>query len=135
MTEEQKREHVLKINLARRHLEPHEWGKIFKMMLDERGGKRGKGGDRKSTATVAVDTQESLAKELGVPLRTAEHRLALSDAYDKLPTTQRKAVDAGNTTVTQAKREVKKRFIRHATQTGDLVAVLIELRHKKNIIW
>ena len=36
-TEQEKREHVIKLNLARRHLEPHAWGKAFALLLEERG--------------------------------------------------------------------------------------------------
>jgi ParB-like chromosome segregation protein Spo0J len=45
MTETQKREHVLKLNMARRHLEPHERGGLYKRLLEERGLKRGRGKD------------------------------------------------------------------------------------------
>src|SRR5262249_42384430 len=43
-SEQEKREHVLKINLARRHLDPLRWGQIFKMLLEERGVQTGQGG-------------------------------------------------------------------------------------------
>ena len=33
-TEEEKQEHVIKLNLARRHLEPWEWGQAFKKLLE-----------------------------------------------------------------------------------------------------
>ena len=39
----EKRRHVLKLNLARRHLAPHDWGQAFLMLLEERGVKRGRG--------------------------------------------------------------------------------------------
>ena len=34
-TEDEKREHVIKLNMARRHLEPHEWGQAFARLLKE----------------------------------------------------------------------------------------------------
>lgn len=107
-TDAEKREHVIKLNLARRHLQPHEWGKAFKLLLEAKGVKRGKGGDRKSTATVAVDTVQQLSKETGVSERTARHRMAAADAYDKLPAKQKQAVDARKTTVAKAKRRTQK---------------------------
>ena len=47
--------------------------------------KRGKGGARKSTATIAVDTVKECATDLGVPERTARDRMASADAFDALP--------------------------------------------------
>ena len=81
-TELEKQEHSIKLNLLRRHLEPWRWGRAFKQLLEVRGVKRGKGGDRKSTATVAVDTVAETAGELGVSDRTARHRLALADVFE-----------------------------------------------------
>lgn len=55
--------------MARRHLEPYEWGQAFKRLLAERGVRTGSGrqkGDSEKAATVAV-----IAAELGVPERTA----------------------------------------------------------------
>src|SRR3990167_1212086 len=34
-TEAEKVEHVIKLNMARRHLEPYEWGQAFKRLLAE----------------------------------------------------------------------------------------------------
>lgn len=36
-TDEEKREHVIKLNLARRQLEPHQWGLVFSELLKTRG--------------------------------------------------------------------------------------------------
>ena len=83
------------MNLLRRHLDPLSWGKAFKKLLELKGVKRGRGGDRKSTATTAVDTVESVAAEVGVKKRTAERNLKLSDDYDSLPKSEQKKVDAG----------------------------------------
>jgi hypothetical protein len=65
----------------------------FKKLLALRGVKRGKGGDRKSTPKLGVDTVAKLAKELGVPLKTAEKRLAQADAYESLPLDLKRKVD------------------------------------------
>jgi hypothetical protein len=69
----------------------------FKKLLALRGVKRGKGGNRGNqhlaTATVAVANVEKLAAELGVAKRTAEHRLALADAYETLPLDLKRKVD------------------------------------------
>src|SRR4051812_30734819 len=42
-SEADKREHVIKINLARRQLDPLRWGQAFKMLLVERGIGYGQG--------------------------------------------------------------------------------------------
>ena len=93
-TEQEKREHVIKLNLARRHLEPYEWGQAFKMLLDERGIKRGKPGPKlpKSTDTETVSASEkigSVAAELGVDERTARNRLKAADTYDTFTAAER----------------------------------------------
>src|SRR6516164_4127603 len=36
-TEQEKREHVIKINLARRHVDAIRWGRTFALLLEERG--------------------------------------------------------------------------------------------------
>lgn len=108
-TEGEKREHVIKLNLARRHLDGYRWGQAFKMLAEERGIRRGKGkGDphaaESKTATVAV-----LAEELGVSDRTARHRVAQADYYEALPKSDRKAIDEGKKTFQEVKKESKKR--------------------------
>ena len=52
-TENDKREHVIKLNLARRHLEPCQWGAAFKMLLDTKGVKRGQGSSAKINAILS----------------------------------------------------------------------------------
>lgn len=107
-TEAEKREHVIKINMARRHLEPYEWGLAFKRLLEERGVVRGKGGDRKSKATIALDSVESLATELGVPERTAKHRLSQADKFETFPKKTRDAVRNREIKLSDAIRDTKK---------------------------
>ena len=53
---------------------------LFKRLLEAKGVKRGSGRHNEKTETVAV-----LAKSIGVDERTARHRVALADAYEKLP--------------------------------------------------
>lgn len=66
--------HALKMNLLRRQLSDEAWSDAFEQLAEARGVRLGKGGDRKSTATVAVDSAATLAAELGVTDRTARHR-------------------------------------------------------------
>ena len=87
------REHVLKLNMARRHMQPHEWGAAFDKLVEIRevrlGSGRVKGGTEKA-ATVA-----SLCGELGTSERTARDRRKLADTYADLPEEERALVDAG----------------------------------------
>lgn len=111
-TEQEKREHVIKLNLARRHLDPIRWGQAFGLLLKERGAQTGKGGDRKSKATVALDTIAQVASELGVPERTAKDRLRKAREYESLPEPIRKQVDEKQITLSQAKAELKRELKR-----------------------
>ncbi len=63
--------HVDKINMARRHLDPIEWGQAFKKLLAERGVVRGKGKRNELTSATVAE----VADELGVAERTAEQRV------------------------------------------------------------
>lgn len=75
LTEDAKREHVLKLNLLRRHLTPIKWAQAFERLAEVRGVRLGvQGRQEEKTATVAV-----LAAEVGVSERTARDRLALWD--------------------------------------------------------
>jgi ParB-like chromosome segregation protein Spo0J len=107
-TEEEKREHIIKVNLVRRHMDPIRWGQTFTLLLEERGVRTGKGGDRKSTDTVSVDTVSEIAAELGVNERTARRRVRAANDYESLPAKVRKKVDAGEITLREGKAEVKK---------------------------
>lgn len=102
-TEAEKREHVIKINMARRHLEPHEWGAAFKRLLAERGVRRGKGSrnDKGTSPTIG-----EVAAELGVAESVAYHRLKLSDEFDALPESAREDIANRKSTVS---KEAKKR--------------------------
>jgi N6-adenosine-specific RNA methylase IME4 len=121
-TEPEKREHVIKLNLARRHMDAVRWGRAFKRLLEERGVKTGQGSrnDMTTSATVA-----EVAAELGAPLRTAERRLAQARKYDALPVEEKAAVDAGEKSVREALRGAVRAAVRHeqeqtqATQRGE----------------
>ena len=103
-SEQAKREHVIKINLARRHFDPVRWGQAFALLLEERGGKAKQGArNDRTSATVA-----EVAAELGVPERTAQRRLRKARQYEALPAPARAQVDAGEVTVAQATREVER---------------------------
>lgn len=105
-TEEEKREHVLKINLARRHMDGIRWGRAFAKLLEERGvvTQRGpKPRDAFNSATVA-----EIAAELGVPERTARFRLEAARECDALPEPVRKEVESGKKTLKEASSEVRK---------------------------
>jgi ParB-like chromosome segregation protein Spo0J len=80
-TEEDKREHVIKLNMARRHLDPLRWGMAFGQLLNVEGVER----RERARNDVTGATIASVAAELGVAKRTAQHRLAIADAYEKLP--------------------------------------------------
>ena len=108
-TETEKREHVIKVNMARRHMEPWQWGIAFKRLLDERGVKRGRGGDRKSSATSALDTANAIAAELGVPLDTAKKRIAQADAFESFAREEQEAIRQRAQTVLQVKRARKEK--------------------------
>lgn len=106
-SEREKREHVIKMNLARRHLDPLRWGQAFRLLLEERGVESGQGSSaakrHSQSATVA-----DIAAELGVPERTARHRLEQAKVYESLPEPVRERVDGGELTLPQAKAEVKR---------------------------
>jgi N6-adenosine-specific RNA methylase IME4/ParB-like chromosome segregation protein Spo0J len=100
-SEQAKREHAIRLNLIRRHLDPVRWGRAFSLILAERGVKAGRGtrNDIQTSATIA-----EVASELGVPERTARHRVAQAKLYDALPAQVRGEVDDGGMTLVQAKR-------------------------------
>ena len=102
--EHAKREYVIKLNLARRHLDPVRWGQAFALLLAERGVGRKSGRPKAddNSATVA-----ELVTEVGVPQRTAERRLALAAAYATLPESLRAEVDSGALRVSPAKAKLK----------------------------
>ena len=105
-TEGEKREHVIKLNLARRHLEPWQWGRAFKLLLEGRGVKTGQGSSAAKRHSQS-DTVSEVAAELGVEERTARRRVRQADVYESLPAKARKAIERGEKTLVQVKREMK----------------------------
>jgi len=106
-TEQEKREHVIKLNLARRHLEAHEWGGLFKQLLTERGVKRGQGSSEQKKRDQS-ETVSDVSRELGVDDRTARNRIKAHDEFEKLSPKERKAVTNREITVKKTKA-VKRR--------------------------
>lgn len=104
-SEAEKLEHVLKINLCRRHLDPVQWGQAFSCLLQVKGVRVGRGARNDATSATIAE----VAAEFGVPLRTAEHRLAQARALESLPPEDRAQVEAGELTLAQARRATKER--------------------------
>jgi site-specific DNA-methyltransferase (adenine-specific) len=84
LSEEAKIEHVLKINLVRRHLGPIGWAEAFRRLLSLRGVELGRG-KRNDLRGGTSDRASEVAKELGVDPRTARRRLRLADALASHP--------------------------------------------------
>lgn len=98
-SEREKREHVLMANMARRQLDPVSWARAFAQLLEVRGVQRAQGArNDRTSATVA-----EVAKELGVPERTARRRMSLLD----LPEAQQVAIQAGEIGPVEALRQVR----------------------------
>jgi N6-adenosine-specific RNA methylase IME4 len=101
--ESAKREHAIRLNLVRRHLDPVRWGRAFALLLAERGVQTGRGTRNDQTSATVAE----VAAELGVPERTARHRLAQVKRYDTLPQNVRDKVDTGAWTMAVAARNEK----------------------------
>jgi len=78
-SEQARIEHALVLNLLRRQVGPIAWAHGFERLAESRGVRLGRGGDRKSTDTMSVDSAAKLAAEVGVNERTARRRLKLAD--------------------------------------------------------
>ncbi len=103
-TEEEKREHIIKLNLCRRHLDPWQWGQAFKKLLEVKGVKTGQGA-RNDKAT--CESVSQVAAELGVERRTAYNRMRQADQYDELEPGEREKVDRHESTPAKALKERK----------------------------
>ncbi|MGO9197604.1 MAG: DNA methyltransferase [Acidimicrobiales bacterium] len=104
LTEEQKVEHALLMNLLRRHLGPVEWAHAFRRLAEARGirlGTQGRQGGK--TDSVAV-----FAGELGVAPRTARRRLRLADRLAGHPDLVAR-VDRGDLDATRAETLARER--------------------------
>lgn len=102
-TEAEKREHVIMLNLARRHLEPWQWGQAFKRLLVEKGVKRGRGSNQGELS----DTVSECAATLGVDERTARRRMAAADKFNALPPEEQEAVRNHEKTLAKAAADNK----------------------------
>ncbi len=106
-TDAEKHEHVIKLNLARRHLETYEWGGLFKLLLKSRGIERDKRGPKAKDDNSG--TVPELAAECGVDDdSTARARMRAHDAYLALPAKLRKQVDKGDLDLKGARAQVRK---------------------------
>lgn len=106
LSDTEKREHVLKMNLIRRHLGPVSWAMLFRQLLDDRGVIKEQGARNDLTSATVAE----VAEELGVPERTARWRLAQAEQLAPHPEIAQ-AVDRGEMpvkkglTLIAAKRE------------------------------
>ncbi len=115
-SEEEKREHVIKLNLCRRHLDGIRWGQAFSMLMKERGIETRTGPKGKAAADITATVAE-IAKELGVSDRTARHRVKQADDYEALPTKRREAIDKGETTLGK-ELKVKRKQAKQQKEAG-----------------
>ncbi len=104
-TAQEKTEHVLKVNLCRRQLDPAQWGQAFRKLLDAMGLKTGRGARNDQTSATIAE----VAAELGVCPRTAEYRLSQARALEALPDDEKSQVESGTITLPQARRANKER--------------------------
>lgn len=107
MSEAQKREHVLKLNLLRRQLGPIAWADAFRTLAEARGIRLGQGQRNGRTS----DTMSEVAAELGVTERTARRRLNLAAALAADPELAG-AVDRGELTPAAARDRARRVKIR-----------------------
>ncbi len=105
-SEAEKREHVLKINLLRRHLGPVAWANGFRQLCEARGVQVGPGRPRLDGNN--GPTVGQLAAELGVPRATAYRRLDLADKLSDVPDLAAR-VDSGEMTPKRAQMVKRKR--------------------------
>ena len=104
MSETERIEHALRLNLLRRHLGPVEWAHAFRRLAEARGirlGSQGRQGGK--TDSVAV-----FAAELGVTPRTARRRLRLADRLAGHPDLAAR-VDRGDMDATRAETLARER--------------------------
>ena len=68
------------------------WGQAFMRLLEERGVEL-RPGPKTKVDGANTPTMGEIAEEVGVPLKTAEKRVAQAKQYLALPAKQRKKVD------------------------------------------
>lgn len=103
LSDAEKREHAIVLNLVRRQLGPVAWAQAFDRLLDARGIERRERArnDLRSAATVAA-----VAREVGVPARTARWRMRVADELAGHPDLAAK-VDRGELPAQRALRIVR----------------------------
>lgn len=104
LAEDAKREHVLKLNLLRRHLGPVAWAEAFTRLAELRGVRLDKQGRQKAK----TDTMAVLAAEAGVSPRTARRKLAEARALSAHPDLAEQ-VDSGDLEAKRALRITRDR--------------------------
>lgn len=99
LDEHAKTEHVLKLNLLRRHLGPITWAEGFRRLVELRGVQLGQGArNDRTSATVA-----EVAREAGINPRTARYRLQVAEDLAGRPDLAAK-VDAGELSANVARQ-------------------------------
>ena len=105
LSETEKREHVLRLNLLRRQLGPVGWAGAFRQFAEVRGiGDRLGGGGGKPAGN--ADSLTALATELGVSSRTARRRLRLAETLAAHPDLAA-AVDRGDLAAARARESAR----------------------------
>ena len=106
-SEAEKKEHALRLNMLRRHMDVVAWGIAFKKLLEVKGVELGQGSSASKrwheSATVA-----DLSKSVGVPLRSARRRVEWAEALESKPELLEK-VQSGELSAKQAVAEIKKK--------------------------
>jgi hypothetical protein len=116
-------EAALRLNLLRRHLGPVAWAHAFRQLAERRGIRIGQGARNDRTSATVAEVGDSktladfrtvaqgkgvgvLARELGVPPRTARRRLRLAAALEDHPDLAAK-VDSGEIDARKAAEQIR----------------------------
>jgi ParB-like chromosome segregation protein Spo0J len=109
-SEEERKEHALRVNLLRRQLGPLSWARAFEQLCELRGVRLGPGGDRRSADAASAGLAGEIASELGVTARTARRRVALARELAAHPDLAQ-AVDRGELAAKEARAELRGRAL------------------------
>jgi ParB-like chromosome segregation protein Spo0J len=104
-TEQEKREHVIGINMIRRQMEPWQWGLAFKRLLKERGVERKAGAPPKGDNSPTIG---ELCRDQGVSESTAYDRLKAADEFERLTEKTQQAIRNRETTLAKVKAKQRK---------------------------
>jgi hypothetical protein len=104
-TEQEKREHVIMMNLARRHMDTLRRGQALKMLLEERGIHTARGPKPDGANS---DTMSEIAQQVGMSERHARRCLRQAEQYDALPEPLKEQVRSGEMTVPEAARSAER---------------------------